>query len=145
MTAKGQMGLEIFPAELDTPEFRSAWDEWLADRRARRLVRYTARGQELQLQALAKLGAATAADAIHWSMAQGYQGIFPRPAAKPAQKAAPWQAQKKLELLEARLKELRGKSPGEHCDLRDWLSVSEREEYSRLLGMRKKLREEALA
>lgn len=147
---KGQLGLMILPPELDTPEFRHAWDDWLSDRRERRLPRYTARAQTMQLNRLAQMGAGAAVAAIEWSIAQGYKGIFPPPAAqsvknKPA-KAEPstWEITKRLEATDQRLKELRSRSPGEHCSLVDFLSESELQEYQQLQRQRDTLRRQLI-
>lgn len=144
--SKGQLGLLLLPLELDTPGFREAWENWLADRAERRLPRYTARAQTMQFKRLEEMGHDTAIAAIEWSITQGYKGIFPPPAARPTPAAQPakqpttWELQKKLEMVEARIKELKGRSPGEHCELWDFLSKAELEEYSTLIKRRKELR-----
>lgn len=155
MAPKGQMGLELFPDELDSLSFVRAWADWLADRAERRLPRYTARAREKQLKRLAEMGEERAIAAIEWSIAQGYKGIFEPPVVaekqagkslgptKPAQPST-WELQKKLELVEGRMKELKGRSPGEHCELYDFLSREELEEYSRLIQRRKELRQQLL-
>jgi hypothetical protein len=75
----GQLGLMMLPPPLDTSEFRQAWQDWLSDRVERRLPRYTAKAQTLQFERLAEMGAAGAIDAIKWSIAQAYKGIFSPP------------------------------------------------------------------
>jgi hypothetical protein len=61
-------------------KFKVVWDEWKADRAERRIKKYTARGEQA---ALHKLQKDTNGDmdmaimAIHNSIANGYQGIFP--------------------------------------------------------------------
>jgi hypothetical protein len=65
------------PPELDTEEFRRAWGEWKADRAARRIKPYTARGEAAQLKALAAVGPAVAVEAIALSVRSGWQGLFP--------------------------------------------------------------------
>lgn len=65
------------PAPLDTPEFRSAWADWLADRRERKRKPYTERGVAGLLAELAKHGPAAAVAAIRESIRNGYQGLFP--------------------------------------------------------------------
>lgn len=148
MAAKGQMGLLLLPAELDTPAFREAWEQWLADRTERRLPRYTARAQTMQFKRLTEMGHDTAISAIEWSITQGYKGIFPPPAAVGRTMASPqaakppstWEIQKKLDMVEMRIKELKGRSPGDHCELWDFLSKTELEEYSSLIKRRKELR-----
>jgi hypothetical protein len=64
------------PAELDTPEFRAAWQSWLNDRRERKIKPYTAGGAKGQLGKLAKIGPVKSVAAIEYSIAQGYQGII---------------------------------------------------------------------
>jgi hypothetical protein len=66
-----------FPAVLDTPEFRAAWSEWCAHRRDIR-KKLTARAVKQQLTDLAIAGPAAAVEAIHSSIRNGYQGLFPR-------------------------------------------------------------------
>jgi hypothetical protein len=64
------------PDALDTPEFRAAWEEWLQYRRERRLTTYTATGAKGQWSRLAKWGVTRAVEAIGYSIAQNYQGIY---------------------------------------------------------------------
>jgi hypothetical protein len=45
-----------------------------------------------------------------------------------------------LESIEARLKQLKSRSPGDHCRLADFLSAQEREEYTHLIERRRKVR-----
>lgn len=144
--AKGQLGLMIYPADLDNDAFRAAWETWLEDRRERRLPRYTARAQAIQLKRLAEMGAEAAISAIDWSIAQGYKGIFPPPQASCkapaiAKSAAPstWEIKTRLDLIDTRLRSLKSRSPGEHCSLWDFLSEAERIEYQQLTAQRKAL------
>ena len=67
------------PENLDTPEFRAAWADWLAYRKERRLAAYKPIGLTRQLNALAAFGPQSAIAAIEQSMAQNYQGLFPKP------------------------------------------------------------------
>ena len=67
------------PENLDTPEFRQAWADWLAYRKERRLAAYKPIGLARQLNALAAFGPQSAIAAIEQSMAQNYQGLFPKP------------------------------------------------------------------
>ena len=67
------------PSNLDTPEFRAAWADWLAYRKERRLAAYKPIGLARQLNALAAFGPQSAIAAIEQSMAQNYQGLFPKP------------------------------------------------------------------
>lgn len=141
MASKGQLGLELLPGELDTPAFQEAWHAWLDDRRERRLPRYTARAQSMQLNRLAAMGEQSAIAAIEWSIAQGYKGIFPPPASSTAGKPAPsepstWEIKTKLDAVEARLRQLKSRSPGEHCSLADFLSAAEIQEMQQLQQQR---------
>lgn len=63
------------PPVLNTPAFRKAWCEWIADRKKRRIKKYTEEGARMQLNRLAKLGEAEAIRAIEHSLANQYQGI----------------------------------------------------------------------
>jgi len=132
------MGLMIYPDSLDNPEFREAWETWIADRRERGLPRYTARAQHMQLSRLASMGSAAAIAAIEWSIAQGYKGIFPPPvqtaAQRPDKDKAPstWALRTQLDAVDQRLKQLRSKLPGEHCALVDFLSQAELQEFDQL-------------
>jgi len=88
------------PPELDTPDFRAAWGEWKAERRAKRVKPYTPRGEAAQLIKLAGFGPAVAQDAIRQSIANGWAGLFPekvatqqaRPQAPQTARAAPLSA-----------------------------------------------------
>lgn len=74
-----------FPAELDTAEFRAAWSEWKAERRAKKVRAYTPRGEQQQLAKLAAFGFEAAIAAIRDSITQGWQGLFPKsPNSRPA-------------------------------------------------------------
>lgn len=66
------------PPELDTEEFRIAWGEWKADRSAKRIRPYTQTGEKEALRKLAKFGPSASIEAIHESIAQGWQGLFPK-------------------------------------------------------------------
>lgn len=65
-----------FPANLDTPAFRAAWDEWTAYRRERKLSPWKPRTVKAKLAELSAWGAERAVAAIQSSIANGYQGIF---------------------------------------------------------------------
>ena len=67
------------PLELDTPDFRAAWAEWLAYRKERHLGTYKPIGLRRQLRALAAVGPQSAIAAIEQSIQQNYQGLFPKP------------------------------------------------------------------
>lgn len=63
----------------DSEAFAEAWALWKDERKAKRLRKYTPRGEQAQLHKLqTECGTEEAAiAAIHHSIAQGYQGIFP--------------------------------------------------------------------
>ena len=72
----------VIPAEIDTPEFRSAWEDW---RRHRKEIKkkLTPLAVEKQVKLLAGLGAARAVAAIEHSIANGYTGIIePKPTSR---------------------------------------------------------------
>jgi len=64
------------PDSLDTDEFRSAWDDWTAYRRERKLTT-TDRTVKSQLKMLEKLGARAAIETIEVSIRNGWAGLFP--------------------------------------------------------------------
>lgn len=68
------------PAELDTEDFRAAWTDWKAERKAKRTRAYTPKGEAQQLAKLAPFGPAESIRAIRDSIAQGWQGLFPKTA-----------------------------------------------------------------
>lgn len=148
MGTKGQLGLLLFPATLDSEAFRSAWTEWLSERRDRRLRPYTARAQQLQLARLERMGPDAAIDAIRWSIAQGYSGIWPAPSATPsptATKPGVWAIKTQLDTVAARLAELEANIPGDHCLPEDFLSDSELQELRQLRRRRRDLRAQLTA
>lgn len=120
MGGKGQLGLELLPPALDTAEFRQAWEQWLADRAERRLPRYTARAMTLQLRRLEAMGAEAAIAAINWSIAQGYRGIFPEPAAPGTQAKAKqpgaWELKERIRVIEDELDGLQYPVVGAHAE-----------------------------
>lgn len=74
------------PAELDSPEFRAVWSEWIADRKERR-HEVTPRAARGQFKKLIPLGIPGAIACIEASIANGWQGLFPerfKPGSKPA-------------------------------------------------------------
>lgn len=71
-----QPDLPEIPATLNTPEFRGAWADWLADRAERRKP-VTARAAATQLADLAVVGPQRAVETIRRSIAAGWQGLFP--------------------------------------------------------------------
>jgi endonuclease I len=68
----------------ESEAFAEAWALWKDERKAKRLRKYTPRGEQAQLHKLqTECGTEEAAiAAIHHSIAQGYQGIFPDRATK---------------------------------------------------------------
>lgn len=64
------------PAGLDTPEFRSAWADWLAYRHERRLPKLIPKSIDAQLQKLAGWGQKDALASIKQSIEQQWQGLF---------------------------------------------------------------------
>jgi len=66
-----------FPASLDTPEFRQAWDEHAAYRRERHLPAWKSRTIDAQLKKFATWGVADAIAAMRETIAQGWSGVFP--------------------------------------------------------------------
>ena len=65
------------PPAINTPAFRKAWADWIADRRARKIKKYSEDGARRQLAHLAAMGEDAAIRAIEFSIANQYQGIFP--------------------------------------------------------------------
>ena len=64
-----------YPVELDTPEFREAWEEWKQHRIEMR-KKMTPTGSRRLLVKLATWGEERAIAAIHYSLEQGWQGLF---------------------------------------------------------------------
>jgi hypothetical protein len=64
------------PESLDTITFRSAWQEWLAYRKERRLPNYKPTGERRTLSMLAEMGHDNAVASIGQSIAQNWQGLF---------------------------------------------------------------------
>lgn len=66
-----------FPSSLDNPEFKSAWQEWIAYRKEARLRPWIPRTVNAQLARLSEIGCTAAIVAIRASIAAGWQGIYP--------------------------------------------------------------------
>jgi hypothetical protein len=66
----------VLPAVLDTAEFRSAWDDYEANRKEAGHSKLTTRGREIKLKELADWGHDVAVQSIRESIANGWQGIF---------------------------------------------------------------------
>ena len=75
----------FFPASLDTPDFKTAWQDWQAYRKERRLPAYKPKSIEGQLKALAEWGEPASVAAIRESIRNQWQGLFqPKQAANGA-------------------------------------------------------------
>lgn len=64
----------------DDEKFQEVWNEWLSERRERKIKRYTPRGEQAALHKLQKESGGdmqTAIDMILQSVANGWTGIFP--------------------------------------------------------------------
>ncbi len=72
------------PENLDTPEFRAAWADWLAYRKMYRIRTYKPIGAKRVLAMLAEFGPQSSIEAIKRSMDAHYQGLFPKPVLEPA-------------------------------------------------------------
>jgi hypothetical protein len=64
------------PPQLDTPAFRTSWDEWMDYRRQRKLKPLLPISQQKQFDELASWGQDRAIAAINHSIAKGYQSIY---------------------------------------------------------------------
>jgi hypothetical protein len=73
---KGDLG-EDLPAELDTPEFRTAWTDWEAYRREIR-KKLTPSTRRKQLAKCAALGVERAVLAIDTAIERGWIGFYER-------------------------------------------------------------------
>jgi hypothetical protein len=94
-TIRGDPASVPIPARIDTPEVRTAWEDWIAERAARRKP-LTERAARLALDQLADLTPAQVVECIRLSIANGWQGLFPerfRGGAGPGRAPAPTKAQ----------------------------------------------------
>ena len=66
----------VIPSELDSDEFRVAWQRWVEYRKSLRKA-LTIQTMNIQLSQLAKVGTAKAIACIDASIAAGWQGLFP--------------------------------------------------------------------
>ena len=64
------------PQRLDTPSFRTAWANWLTDRKVRSKT-VTELSAEQQLAALEPIGPELAIECVKESIRNGWQGLFP--------------------------------------------------------------------
>lgn len=78
----------VFPANLDNPDFRQAWIDWLAYRKEQKYKPLKDRSLAGKLAELSGVGSALAIDAIRYSIANGYQGVDPSWIKKPQGKAS---------------------------------------------------------
>jgi len=78
-----EVGVE-FPANLQTADFGAAWESYLAYRKSSRLKSLAPASVQAQLRNLSEMGHDEAIEAIHQSIANGWQGIFPPKSKKPA-------------------------------------------------------------
>ena len=63
-----------------TPDLQSAWNEWLQERKERKLKKYTDRGLKAAMTHLLTISnqdEQIAVQIINQSIAQGWQGLFP--------------------------------------------------------------------
>jgi len=77
-TSKEEGVKVIYPFNSD--EFRSTWAVWLSERKEKKLKKYTSKGLQAQLHHLQQISKNNEADAIkiiNYSIAQGWQGLFP--------------------------------------------------------------------
>lgn len=68
----------VFPESLNTELFRKAWGEWEHYRRERNLPKLPSSSKEKKFKELNELGEAGAIEAIEYSVAQGWNSIFPK-------------------------------------------------------------------
>lgn len=66
----------VWPVELNSDAFKTAWNIWEQYRRERKISAYTPTGTNMQFGKLKKLGEVRAIAAIEHSIAQNYQGIY---------------------------------------------------------------------
>lgn len=65
------------PETLDTPEFRSAWSDWI-EHRSQKRNKVTAKGAAGALRKLQKFDVQSAIAALEESIANGWSGVFPK-------------------------------------------------------------------
>lgn len=64
----------------NTPELKAAWNEWIEERKDRKLKKYTERGLKAAITHLLSISGhneLTAVQIINQSIIQGWQGLFP--------------------------------------------------------------------
>ncbi len=82
-SSKEEVGVE-FPANLKSADFGAAWESYLSYRKSSRLKSLAPASIQAQLRNLSEMGHDEAIEAIHQSIANGWQGIFPPKSKKPA-------------------------------------------------------------
>ena len=65
------------PESLDTPAFREAWDDWLADLAARR-KKPTAKAAAMHMTKCIEVGPVRAVAMLHMAMEKGWRAPYPR-------------------------------------------------------------------
>lgn len=74
---------QVFPPELDRPDFKAVWQDWLLYRKERKQPKLLARSIAAKFAEIVSWGGAAAGiEAIRYSIANGYLGIF-KPKSKP--------------------------------------------------------------
>jgi len=66
----------LFPENLDTPEFRAAWESYVTYRKASRMKTLLPTSVEAQLKKLSEFGHAAAVESITQTISNGWQGLF---------------------------------------------------------------------
>jgi len=132
----------VLPLALNTPEFESAWAEYVAYRRERRLPKLLPRSVQKQWDKLSDAGPEAAIAAINDTIAQGWTGIFIRaeqglPAARNTARASLGALQMQLKAVENDLESIF--YPG-GCTYRVNPSPENRARAQRLLDQRLKLK-----
>lgn len=139
MPRKPTNGYVTIPLNLNTPEFIAAWDEYVEYRRQRKLPKLIPVSVQKQWDRLSDFGPEAAIAAINETIAQQYQGIFPRgenlQRRRPA--ASLGALQLELQRIENELNDIY--YPG-GCAFRVEPSPSKRERAARLLDQRKNIR-----
>jgi hypothetical protein len=75
--SKSRASVGEIPPELATPEFETAWEEWCVYRKKSKHPNVTETGAKRALAKLAKFGVEIAIAAIHESISNDWQGLFP--------------------------------------------------------------------
>lgn len=69
------VGAGQFPPSFNAPDFKDAWDRWIAYKKEIR-KKMTATTAKMQAKTLSKMGKALAIESIDQSIRNGWQGIF---------------------------------------------------------------------